>query len=81
MQRKEGAYLSCLLLRQKKRKKNTKENINTKKGRSLSFFSRFYIWDEALLLPSPLQVPSMLNSPPSSSLVFCVSSKFYATQA
>jgi hypothetical protein len=29
-----------------------------KKGGNLFFFSYFYIWDEALLLPSPLHVPS-----------------------
>jgi hypothetical protein len=40
MQREEGAYLSCLLLlKQKRRKKNTKENINAKKGGSLPFLS------------------------------------------
>ncbi len=62
-------------------KKKTIENgKNVKKGGKLPFFSHFYIWDEALLLYSPLHVPSMLNSPPSSSLMFCISSKLCATQ-
>ncbi len=56
------------------RKKNLKEEKNAKKGVNLPF-----LWDEALFLPSPLHVPSTLNSPLSSSLVFHVSSKLYAT--
>jgi hypothetical protein len=75
-----------LLIKQKKRKKNTnlKKTIekkkNAEKGGSLPFFSRFYIWDEALLLLSPLHIPSALSSPPSSSLVFHISSKLCAIQ-
>jgi hypothetical protein len=74
-------------LKQKKRKKNTEQNKtiekkkNAKKGGNLPFFSHFYIWDEELLLPSPLHVPSTLSSPPSSSLMSFVSSKLCATQA
>jgi hypothetical protein len=65
-----------LLLKQKKKK--TIEKIkNVEKGGSLPFFSRFYIWDEALLLLSPFHIPSMLSSPPSSSLV----SRLCVTQA
>jgi len=64
----------------RKEKKNKEEKKNAKKGGSLPF-SYFYIWDEAFLLHSPLHVPSMLSSPPSSSLMFHISSKFYATQA
>jgi hypothetical protein len=69
-----------------KRKKHTKKNKkiekkNEEKGRNLPFFSCFYIWDEALLLPSRFHIPSMLSSPPSSSLVSHISLKFYATQA
>ncbi len=33
------------------------------KGGSLPFFSRFRFWDGMLLFPSPLHVPTMLNSP------------------
>jgi hypothetical protein len=57
------------------------EKKNVEKGGSLPFFSRFCIWDEAFFLPFPLHVPSMLNSPPSSSLVSHVSLKLCATQA
>ncbi len=63
------------------KKKNHREKKNAEKGRSLPFFSRFYIWDEALLLLSLLHIPSTLSSPPSSSLVSHVSSKLCATQA
>jgi hypothetical protein len=65
-----------LLLKQKIKKKNTKkknhkeEKKNVEKRESLRFFSHFCIWDEALLLLSPFHIPSMLSSPPSSSLVF-----------
>jgi hypothetical protein len=52
-----------------------KEKKNAKKGGSLPFFSRFCVWDETLLLPSPLHIPSTLSSPPSSSLVSHISSK------
>ncbi len=64
-----------------KRKKTIEMEKNAKKGGSLPFFSCFYIWDEALLMPSPLHVPSTMSSPPSSSLVSQVSLKLYATQA
>jgi hypothetical protein len=65
----------------KEKKNHHKEEKNVKKGRSLPFFSRFCIWDEALLLLSPLHIPSTLNFPPSWSLVFHISSKLCATQA
>jgi hypothetical protein len=45
----------------KKKKKNT-EKKKCKEGKGLSFLFRFYIWDEALLLPSPLHIPSTLSS-------------------
>jgi len=62
--------------------KNTiKKKTNVEKGGSLTFFSCFCIWDEALLLLSPLHIPSMLSTPPSSSLVSHISSKLCATQA
>jgi len=51
------------------KKRTHKEKKNAKKGGSLPFFFRFCIWDEALLLHSPLHVPSTLSSPPSPSLV------------
>jgi hypothetical protein len=57
-------------------KKNIEEKTNAKKGGSSPFFPCFYVCDEALLLPSPLHVPSTLSSPPSSSLASWVSSKF-----
>jgi hypothetical protein len=44
-----------------KDKKNTPKK-NAKKGGSLPFFFRFYFWDEALLFPSPLHIPSTLSS-------------------
>jgi hypothetical protein len=56
------------------RKKNHREKKNAEKGGSLPFFFHFYISDEALLLLSPLHIPS-------SSLVSHVSSKLCATQA
>jgi hypothetical protein len=70
----------------RKKKKNTKKKNhikekNAEKGESLPFFCCFYIWDEAFLLLPPLHIPSTLSSPPSSSLVFHVSSKFCAIQA
>ncbi len=52
-----------------KEKKTIKKKKNAKKGGNLSFFSCFCIWDEALLLLSPLHIPLMLSFPPSSSLV------------
>jgi hypothetical protein len=67
----------------KTQKKNPGEKKNAKKGRSLPFFSRFYIWDEALLLLSPLHISSTLSFPPFSIFkpsVF-ISSKLCATQA
>jgi hypothetical protein len=63
-----------------KGKKNHREEKNVEKGGNLPFFSRFYIWDEVFLLPSPLHIPSTLNSPPSSNLVSHISSKLCATQ-
>jgi len=67
--------------RKTQRKKTITKYIYAKKGRSLSFFSCFYIWDEALLFLSPFHIPSTLNSPPSSSLMSHISSKLYAIQA
>jgi hypothetical protein len=61
-----------------KKKETLKKNVE--KGGNLPLFSHFYIWDEAFFLPSPLHVPSMMNFPPSSSLVSHVSSKFCAIQ-
>jgi len=63
-----------------KEKKNHREEKNAKNGRSLPFFSRFYIWDEALLLLFPFHIPSTLSSPPSSSLVSHVSLKLCVIQ-
>jgi len=37
-------------------KKNHREEKNVEKGGNLPFFSQFCIWDEVLLLPSPLHV-------------------------
>jgi hypothetical protein len=65
----------------RRKEKKPREKKNAKKGGSLPFFSYFYVWDEALLLHSSLHVPSMLSSPPSSSLMSHVSSKLCATQA
>jgi hypothetical protein len=64
-----------------KENKTIEKKKNVEKGRSLPFFFRFYIWDEALVLLSPLHIPSTLSSPPSSSLVSHISLKLYATQA
>ncbi len=76
---------SSFQTKEKKRKHKEKKTIekkkNAKKGGSLPFFSHFCIWDEALLLLSPFHIPLTLSFPPSSSLVFHVSLKFYATQA
>jgi hypothetical protein len=58
-----------------KKEKKHRKNKNAKKKKSLPFFSRFYIWDEVLLLPFPLHVRSTLSSPLSSSLVSHISSK------
>ncbi len=60
------------------KKKHRKKNAG--KGGNLPFFFHFCIWDEMLFLLFPLHIPSTLSSPPSSSLVFHISSKFYATQ-
>jgi hypothetical protein len=67
--------------RKTQRKKIISKKKNAKKGRSLPFFSRFYIWDEAVHLLSLLHIPSTLSFPPSSSLVSHVSLKRHATQA
>jgi hypothetical protein len=61
--------LSSSKAKEKHRKKKCKE-------RNLPFFFHFYVWDEVILLPSPLHIPLMLSSPPSSSFLSCVSSKF-----
>jgi hypothetical protein len=69
-------FLVSSSFQREERKKNTekKKTIekkkNVEKGGNLPFFFRFCIWDEALLLLSPLHIPSMLNFPPSSNLVF-----------
>jgi len=79
--------LHLFLLKQKKKMKNTKKKKpiqnknNVEEGGNLTFFSHFCFWDETLLLLFPFHILSMLSSPPSSSLVFHVSSKFYAIQA
>ncbi len=66
---------------EEKKKKTKRGKKNAKKGEILPFFSRFCIWDEVLVLPSPLHIPSMLSSPPFSSLVSHVSLKLCVTQA
>ncbi len=57
--------------KKKKKKKTTKKKRSQRRKRNvekvISF--PFCIWDEALLLLFPLQIPSTLSSPPSSSLV------------
>jgi hypothetical protein len=60
--------------------KKHREEKNCREGRELTFF-RFYIRDEALLLPSPFHIPSKLSSSPSSSLVSHISSKLCGTEA
>jgi len=65
----------------KKKNKKLGKKKNAKKGGNLPFFFCFYIWDEALLLPSPLHVPSTLSSPPSTSIVSHIFLKLRATQA
>jgi hypothetical protein len=42
------------------RKKTIEKKKNAGKGGSLFFSSRFYIWDETFLLPSPLHLPQAL---------------------
>ncbi len=69
-----------LIFKQKKRKKNTKKK-NAKKGKSLPFFSHFYIWDEMFLLLFPFHTSLTLRSTPSSILVSHVSLKSYVIQA
>jgi len=61
-------------------KKNHKKKKNVEKGGSLPFFSCFCIWDETFLLLSPLHIPSMLSSAPSSSLMSNISLKLCVTQ-
>jgi hypothetical protein len=46
----------------KRKEKNIEKKMQRKDGTYLSF--HFCVWDEAFLLPSPLHVPSMLNSLP-----------------
>jgi hypothetical protein len=66
-----------------KRKKNTKKKKNHREkkkcrgGRELTFL----LWDETFLLLFPFHILSMFSFSPSSSLVFHISSKLYATQA
>ncbi len=68
--------------KRKHRNKKTVENKkNAKKGKSLPFFFRFYVWDEVLFLLCPFHIPSTLSFPISSSLLSRVSSKLWATQA
>jgi len=57
------------------RRKKKHRKKNAKKGGNLPFFTCFFVWDEALFLPFPLHVPSILSFPPSSSFVSHVSSK------
>jgi hypothetical protein len=66
---------------EKKEKKTIEKKKNVEKGESLPFFSRLCICNEALLLLSPLHIPSTLSSPPSSSLMSHISLKLCATQA
>jgi hypothetical protein len=42
--------------KEEEKKKNHKGKKNAEKGESLPFFSCFCIWDEILLLPSPLLI-------------------------
>jgi len=74
-------FFSSKKTKHKIKKNHREEKKSVEKGGSLPFFSCFHIWDEVLLLPSLLHVPSTLSSPPSSSLVFQVSSKLCAIQA
>jgi hypothetical protein len=67
-------------MKEKHKEKKNIQKINVEKGGSLPFFYCFCIWDEMFRLLSPLHIPSMLNSPPSSSFVFHISSKLYAIQ-
>jgi len=78
----EGVYLFSKRRGKKKtqRKKNHREEKkNAEKGGSLLIFSRFCIWDEALLLLSTLHIPSTLSSPPSSSLVSTSPRSYYSS--
>jgi len=56
------------------------------RGGSLPFFSCFHFWDGMFLFPSPLHVPTMLNSPHSYNVELstflkpCVA-KFYGAEA
>jgi len=43
----------------KEKRKNHRKDKNAEKG-NLPFFFRVYIWDEALLLLSPLHLPQAL---------------------
>jgi hypothetical protein len=72
--------LGIFFFSSRRKKKNTKKK-KCREGRELTFLSCFCIWDEVLLLISPLHIPSTLSPPHSSSLVSHVSSKLYATQA
>jgi len=65
----------------KEKHKEKKNHREEKKCKEEKRGSLPFIWDETLLLLSPFHIPSTLSSPPSSSLVSHVSSKFCATQA
>jgi preprotein translocase subunit YajC len=70
-------HFKCILLAfssfKPKKKTQKKKTIEKKKMQKREgayfFFSCFCIWDEALLLLSPLHILSMLSFPPSSSFV------------
>jgi hypothetical protein len=68
---KERREFTSCQIEGKKKKKTHKEKkiIENRKNVEKVIFSPFCIWDEALLLLFPLQIPSTLNSPPSSSLM------------
>jgi flagellar biosynthesis protein FlhB len=57
-----------------KEQKNHREKENAKKGGSLPFLSRFFVWNEALLLLSPLHIPSTLSFPPTVPQALCLAS-------
>jgi len=60
-----------------KEKKNHRKKKKCRGGRELTFL----LWDETFLLLFPFHILSMSSFSPSSSLVFHISSKLYATQA
>jgi hypothetical protein len=79
MKEKDGVFFFSSKKKKTQRKKNHKKEKKCKEGREFTFLLLLCIWDKALLLPSPLHIPLTLSSPPSSSLVFHVSPKLYAT--